>query len=83
MTTISTNNIAEINMINNLIENSSYTNDIKNNLIEVLNHLIKSADKVIHYIDEEDILDNFNKAVENGEMAIDSDLSSSDDEYIP
>ena len=30
MTTISTNNIAEINMINNLIENSSYTNDIKN-----------------------------------------------------
>lgn len=83
MTTISTTNIAEINMINNLIENSNYSNDMKHTLLEVFNNIIKSADKVINYIDEEDILDNFNKAVENGEMAIDSDFSSSDDEYVP
>jgi len=79
---ISGNHILEINFIKDILKKSD-----KPELVEVLETIIKVADKIIEFednIDEEDIIYNFNKSVENGEMAVDSSSEEdSDEEYFP
>lgn len=71
---VSNNHIIEIQMIKNLIENSQHKDEIKKNLIDVIEIIVKVADTIIEwedYIKAEDYLG-----------LVDSSTDSEDSDYV-